>query len=180
MMRTFFKKKTAFLAAAVALTVTVVQGCSGLDMVNAVAPDDGVNETAGIGYGNHPRQNLDLYRPSDRPGPLPTILFFYGGSWKGGHKEDYAFAGPGQRAAASRSRRHTARWRKSGPAANGVAYSADKSPSDALRRPLEVSSRGTRIKTAMGWGTVPRHFGTVSSETIPRWENPISAPSLIL
>ncbi|MCK5778579.1 MAG: alpha/beta hydrolase [Rhodospirillales bacterium] len=93
MMRTFFKKKTAFLAAAVALTVMLVQGCSGLDMVNAVAPDDGVNETAGIGYGNHPRQTLDLYRPSDRPGPLPTILFFYGGSWKGGHKEDYAFAG---------------------------------------------------------------------------------------
>ena len=30
----------------------------------------------------------------------------------------------------------------------------------------------------MGWGTVPRHFGTVSSEAIPRWENPIFEPAL--
>ena len=32
----------------------------------------------------------------------------------------------------------------------------------------------------MGWGTVPRHFGTVSSEATPRWENLNFPASLIL
>ncbi len=87
-------KRTTWGLAAVTLAVALfAQGCSGLDMVNAVAPDGGVAETPGIAYGSHPRQTLDLYKPVNMSGPVPTILFFYGGSWKGGHKEDYAFAG---------------------------------------------------------------------------------------
>lgn len=93
MMRAFLKIKPAFLAAVLAIPVMLVQGCSGLDMVNAVAPDGGVTESVGLKYGEHPRQTLDLYRPVGSSDPLPTILFFYGGSWKGGNKEDYAFAG---------------------------------------------------------------------------------------
>ncbi|MBO6949128.1 MAG: alpha/beta hydrolase [Rhodospirillales bacterium] len=93
MMRVIFSKKPLFLALVLTVSLIILQGCSGLDMVNAVAPDDGVTETAGLSYGPHPRQTLDLYRPVENSGPLPTILFFYGGSWKGGHKEDYAFAG---------------------------------------------------------------------------------------
>lgn len=87
------KRTTLGLAAAVLIVTLLVQGCSGLDMVNAVAPDGGVAETPGIVYGAHPRQTLDLYKPVKTSSPVPTLLFFYGGSWKGGHKEDYAFAG---------------------------------------------------------------------------------------
>ncbi len=93
MTRICLNKKTTVFAAALTFAMLLVQGCSGLDMVNAVAPDDGVEEMAGISYGPHPRQALDLYRPVDASEPLPTILFFYGGSWKRGKKEDYAFAG---------------------------------------------------------------------------------------
>ncbi|MBO6521743.1 MAG: alpha/beta hydrolase [Rhodospirillales bacterium] len=81
------------VAALAMLIVALVQGCSGLDMVNAVAPDGGVVETPGIAYGAHRRQTLDLYKPANVSGRLPTVLFLYGGSWKRGHKEDYAFAG---------------------------------------------------------------------------------------
>ena len=35
---------------------------------------------------------LDLYRPDGAQAALPTILFFYGGSWKRGSREKYAFA----------------------------------------------------------------------------------------
>lgn len=75
------------------LVTLLLQGCSGLDVVNAVTPDSGAERLADLSYGPHPRQRLDIYRPDNAAGPLPTILFFYGGSWKGGHKEDYAFVG---------------------------------------------------------------------------------------
>lgn len=77
----------------IGLIAMTLPGCSGLGVVNTLAPDGGVMQTAGLAYGDHPRQTLDLYRPADATGPVPTVLFFYGGSWKGGHKEDYAFAG---------------------------------------------------------------------------------------
>jgi acetyl esterase/lipase len=70
-----------------------LQGCSGLDVINAVAPDDDSIVTTNIPYGNHPRQSLDLYRPAASRSELPSILFLYGGSWKDGDKADYAFAG---------------------------------------------------------------------------------------
>ncbi len=92
-MPAYLRKIRPGLAAAVVAIAVLLQGCSGLDMVNAVAPADGVTRTPDLAYGAHPRQTLDLYKPIEATGPLPTILFFYGGSWKGGHKEDYAFVG---------------------------------------------------------------------------------------
>ncbi len=62
-------------------------------MVNAVAPSDGIDVTTDFAYGPHPRQVLDLYRPAAATGPLPTVLFLYGGSWKRGSRDGYAFAG---------------------------------------------------------------------------------------
>ena len=93
MMPAYLGKIRPGLAAAVVAIAVLLQGCSGLDMVNAVAPADGVTRTPDLAYGAHPRQTLDLYKPVEATGPLPTTLFLYGGSWKGGHKEDYAFVG---------------------------------------------------------------------------------------
>jgi len=45
-------------------------------------------------YGSGVRQKLDLYAPSgalDRPAPV--VVFFYGGSWRRGDKDDYEFLG---------------------------------------------------------------------------------------
>ena len=44
-------------------------------------------------YGRHPRQRLDLYLPVAAAGPLPRLLFIYGGSWDHGRKADYGFVG---------------------------------------------------------------------------------------
>lgn len=68
--------------------------CSPLGMVNAISPDEGATLVGSFGYGENDRQRLDLYRPSELTStPLPTVLFVYGGSWKGGNRADYAFAG---------------------------------------------------------------------------------------
>lgn len=68
-----------------------------LGMFDAVAPRDaGVERVVrDAAYGAGPRQRLDLYAPSDgRDGAaLPVIVFFYGGSWRSGDKDDYEWLG---------------------------------------------------------------------------------------
>lgn len=76
--------------------------CSPLRMFNAVMPKDsaGTLLVRGARFGSDSRQTLDLYAPRDRrAGPLPVIVFFYGGSWNSGSKDGYGFVG---RALASR------------------------------------------------------------------------------
>ncbi len=72
-------------------------GCSPLAIFDAVAPRDGGASLAGsnLAYGPHLRQTLDVYVPAAAPaGPAPILVFFYGGSWKTGSKEEYGFIGP--------------------------------------------------------------------------------------
>ena len=71
-------------------------GCSPLAILGAVAgrDPDTAFAAAGLTYGPHPRQTVDVHVPV-RPGsaPAPVAIFFYGGSWKSGSRTDYAFAG---------------------------------------------------------------------------------------
>lgn len=70
--------------------------CSPLLMFNAVMPrDSGVRlALRDIAYGPDRRQRLDVYVPAHAgPGPLPVIVFFYGGSWSSGVKNGYGFVG---------------------------------------------------------------------------------------
>ncbi|MGL4324726.1 MAG: alpha/beta hydrolase, partial [Beijerinckiaceae bacterium] len=46
-----------------------------------------------VAYGSHPRQRYDVYGPEGRRGDAPIAIFFFGGSWSGGRKEDYSFIG---------------------------------------------------------------------------------------
>lgn len=49
---------------------------------------------AGIPYGADPRQKLDIWSPrSQTAGPLPVVIFYYGGGWSEGSRGDYGFAG---------------------------------------------------------------------------------------
>ncbi|WP_232476162.1 alpha/beta hydrolase [Flavisphingomonas formosensis] len=49
---------------------------------------------AGVRYGPLPCHRLDVYAPR-RPaaGPLPILLFFYGGGWSSGERDYYGFVG---------------------------------------------------------------------------------------
>ena len=68
-------------------------GCSPLTLLNATVPDDGYRVTTDLAYGPNPRHSLDIYLPGDAKEPSRVIVFFYGGSWKSGAKEDYRFVG---------------------------------------------------------------------------------------
>ena len=68
-------------------------GCSPAALLNATVSRKGYTIEPDIAYGPDPRQKLDLYRP-DRPrADGKAVIFFYGGSWDSGSKNDYLFVG---------------------------------------------------------------------------------------
>jgi acetyl esterase/lipase len=70
--------------------------CTPLAAFNRLAPrDPAVRVAQGAPFGPSPRQRLDAYAPVTRPGasPAPVVVFFYGGSWNSGRRQDYAFVG---------------------------------------------------------------------------------------
>lgn len=69
-------------------------GCSGPDLLDTLVPDTGYRVHRDIAYGDDPRQRLDLYLP-DGPDAdaAPLVVFFYGGGWTSGSKDDYRFVG---------------------------------------------------------------------------------------
>lgn len=62
---------------------------------NLLVPKDDAAQLAqsDLAYGPLPRQRLDIYRPVQAGKNLPVILFFYGGAWDSGRRQDYAFVG---------------------------------------------------------------------------------------
>src|ERR1700678_1635238 len=47
-----------------------------------------------IPYGADPQQRLDVYLPDKPPTmPRPLVVFWYGGRWTSGDKNDYRFVG---------------------------------------------------------------------------------------
>ena len=63
------------------------------DLLNATVRWRRLGGARGIVYGPHARHRLDLYWPKQRSHSLPVLVFFHGGSWQAGSKEDYAFIG---------------------------------------------------------------------------------------
>jgi acetyl esterase/lipase len=75
------------------LCLCCLLGCSRFQLLNAMIPSGDYHRDANIAYGAEPRQNLDVYRPK-KGGPTKRIVvFFYGGYWQYGKKEDYRFVG---------------------------------------------------------------------------------------
>jgi len=65
--------------------------CSAADLLDATVPASGYRRVSDIAYGPDPRQRLDVYIPA-QPGPSrATIVFFYGGAWDSGRRQDYRF-----------------------------------------------------------------------------------------
>lgn len=79
----------AFTLAVAAL----LAACSPIKVLNALTPSNTFTRTSSIAYGTDPRQTLDIYRPLTASPNTPVVVFFYGGSWNSGAKEDYGFVG---------------------------------------------------------------------------------------
>lgn len=68
-------------------------GCSPFTALNALTPATSSNVTTALAYGSDPRQKLDIYTPGDNTQKVPVVIFFYGGNWNSGERDDYAFVG---------------------------------------------------------------------------------------
>lgn len=78
------------------LAAGAAAACSPLRTFNTLAPRDGGVRTVarGLPFGEGPRQALDVNAPAVGGGtPLPLVVFFYGGSWNSGRRQDYAWVG---------------------------------------------------------------------------------------
>jgi acetyl esterase/lipase len=72
-------------------------GCSGLETLNSVddlwpGDADVVTLAEDVPFGTDPRQRLDVHAPKGAA-KAPVLVFFYGGSWASGRRQDYRFAG---------------------------------------------------------------------------------------
>ena len=73
------------------LVTAALVGCTSIELLNATVSHRGYTRTTDLAYGPDPRQRLDVYLPRKIAAHPKTIIFFYGGSWRGGQKKDYRF-----------------------------------------------------------------------------------------
>jgi acetyl esterase/lipase len=69
-----------------------VTGCTKFDLLNSTVPTWGYSRTSNISYGSLPQQKLDVYQPCHSAPGTRVVIFFYGGDWQAGSKDDYRFA----------------------------------------------------------------------------------------
>jgi acetyl esterase/lipase len=76
----------------ICVAALLLTGCTKFDVLNALVPPYGYTRTTDLAYGDQPRQRLDVYRPHNTPpAGAPVVIFFYGGYWQYGEKNDYRF-----------------------------------------------------------------------------------------
>lgn len=62
-----------------------------LALFNQLVRRDSYEKRADLSYGGLARQKLDVYIPVGEPQDLTVVVFFYGGSWQSGRRQDYRF-----------------------------------------------------------------------------------------
>ena len=86
--------RRAFLTLGAGLIAASASGCASVEFFAANAPTDfsHVDRRVNLAYGTDRRQKLDVYMPRDAANRT-VVIFWYGGSWQKGNKEDYRFVG---------------------------------------------------------------------------------------
>ena len=92
-------QKTLMAIAAGVVVLGGLAACSPLGTLNALSPGSALRTSAAVPYGTNPRHKLDIYTPEKGAASAPVVVFFMGGNWVKGEREDFAFVG---RALASR------------------------------------------------------------------------------
>ena len=76
------------------LSAALTAACSPLSLFATLSPKDPASAAARAqAYGANPRQRLDVYAPRGAKGDAPLAVFFYGGSWDSGRRQDYNWVG---------------------------------------------------------------------------------------
>jgi len=72
-------------------SVMSLSACSPLEILNATVSDDSYTSVLNLAYGNKPRQELNIYIPKQVKKNADVVVFFYGGRWQYGSKDEYGF-----------------------------------------------------------------------------------------
>jgi len=75
------------------LAAVAVAACSLQGAAEAVLLGRHFVRTRDVAYGPDPRQRLDVYRPRGGSADAPVVVFFYGGRWQSGSKDQYRLLG---------------------------------------------------------------------------------------
>lgn len=76
-----------------ALAATVTSACSPLSVFATLTPKDAARAKGGDWrYAEGPRGGIDVYAPKATAAAAPVAVFFYGGSWDSGRRQDYGWA----------------------------------------------------------------------------------------
>ncbi|MCI3132278.1 alpha/beta hydrolase [Phenylobacterium aquaticum] len=71
----------------------MAEAVSPLGLFAALTPKDPARRSGrAIAFGPHARLKLDVYAPVRASGPAPVAIFFYGGAWETGRRQDYGWA----------------------------------------------------------------------------------------
>ncbi|HUP91622.1 MAG TPA: alpha/beta hydrolase [Solimonas sp.] len=81
-------RKLISLAAAVLMAA----GCSGQQVLNTFTPGSGYDLATNLPFDDKTTLKLDIYTPEDAAN-APVVVFFFGGRWSDGDKEQYKFVG---------------------------------------------------------------------------------------
>jgi acetyl esterase/lipase len=77
-----------------ALAAMMASACSPLSVFSTLTPKDAARvEGRGSRYAAGPRGGIDVYAPPTADKPAPVAIFFYGGSWDSGRRQDYGWVG---------------------------------------------------------------------------------------
>ena len=87
------RRKTILLLGALPVLGLLAAAVAGspMDLLNSASPDEHYRLTADVAYGDDERQRLDVYEPVVGGPPGPLVVFFYGGGWRNGDKDNYEF-----------------------------------------------------------------------------------------
>lgn len=66
-------------------------GCSPLQLLNLAVNDEKYVSTLDQAYGPEPRQKLNIFVPKAIEDNADVVVFYYGGRWQSGNKEQYEF-----------------------------------------------------------------------------------------
>lgn len=71
--------------------ISFLTACSPIDLLGNLPDPNTTRSITAVSYGDDPRQKLDIYAPVTLKEKAPIIIFFYGGSWASGSRDDYVF-----------------------------------------------------------------------------------------
>src|ERR1700709_2808713 len=79
-----------------AIAAALTAACAPLSLFATLAPKDPAQRSArNVAFGPDAHQRLDVYAPRRAQGQAaaPVAVFFYGGSWDTGRRQDYNWVG---------------------------------------------------------------------------------------